>query len=255
MHEGVIAAKGLVKRFGDLVAVGGVDFTVAPGEAFGFLGPNGAGKTSTMRMIGCVSPPTAGDLHLFGLDPRRHGRDIRARLGVVPQMDQLDNELTVAENLLIYARYFDIDRREARARNQTLRDHHMFRLARSACIRVRHSAQADSTAEDTRARTKQHTTNRTPICAKEPDTHGHSYACAGLRARSCDYTYSHAHARRLTGGHGTGGKAKRAAVHFLGKASSKLNDIFPPQRLLRDVSEEESREVLAEAVFRGTRTT
>lgn len=116
MHEGVIAAKGLVKRFGDLVAVGGVDFTVAPGEAFGFLGPNGAGKTSTMRMIGCVSPPTAGDLHLFGLDPRRDGRDIRARLGVVPQMDQLDNELTVAENLLIYARYFDIDRREARAR-------------------------------------------------------------------------------------------------------------------------------------------
>ncbi len=116
MHEGVIAATGLVKRFGDLVAVGGIDFTVNPGEAFGFLGPNGAGKTSTMRMIGCVSPPTAGDLHLFGLDPRHDGRAIRARLGVVPQMDQLDNELTVAENLLIYARYFDIDRSEARAR-------------------------------------------------------------------------------------------------------------------------------------------
>ena len=116
MREGVITATGLVKSFGGLVAVSGIDFTVMPGEAFGFLGPNGAGKTSTMRMIGCVSPPTTGDLQLFGLDPRHDGRTIRARLGVVPQMDQLDNELTVVENLLIYARYFDISRREARSR-------------------------------------------------------------------------------------------------------------------------------------------
>ena len=116
MLEGVLTAAGLVKSFGNLVAVNGIDFTVMPGEAFGFLGPNGAGKTSTMRMIGCVSPPTAGDLHLFGLDSRRDGRAIRARLGVVPQMDQLDNELTVIENLIIYARYFDISRQEARSR-------------------------------------------------------------------------------------------------------------------------------------------
>ncbi len=116
MLEGVLTAAGLVKSFGNLVAVNGIDFTVMPGEAFGFLGPNGAGKTSTMRMIGCVSPPTAGDLHLFGLDSGRDGRAIRARLGVVPQMDQLDNELTVIENLIIYARYFDISRQEARAR-------------------------------------------------------------------------------------------------------------------------------------------
>ena len=122
MHEGVLGATGLVKRFGDLVAVDGIEFTVMPGEAFGFLGPNGAGKTSTMRMIGCVSPPTAGELHLFGLDPRRDGRAIRARLGVVPQMDQLDSELTVIENLIIYARYFDIGRREARSRAADLLD-------------------------------------------------------------------------------------------------------------------------------------
>ena len=122
MHNGVIEAAGLVKTFGQFVAVDGIDFVVAPGEAFGFLGPNGAGKTSTMRMIGCVSPPTAGDLNLFGLEPRRDGRAIRARLGVVPQMDQLDNELTVIENLIIYARYFDIGRREARSRAADLLD-------------------------------------------------------------------------------------------------------------------------------------
>lgn len=118
----VIEARGLVKRFGDFVAVDGIEFAVMPGEAFGFLGPNGAGKTSTMRMIGCVSPPSAGDLHLFGLDPRRDGRTIRGRLGVVPQMDQLDADLTVIENLIIYARYFDIGRAEARRRAAELLD-------------------------------------------------------------------------------------------------------------------------------------
>jgi lipooligosaccharide transport system ATP-binding protein len=104
----LIHARGLTKRFGDLVAVDSIDFDVAPGEAFGFLGPNGAGKTSTMRMIGCVSAISAGTLRIFGLDPTADGPTIRARLGVVPQQDTIDQELTVRENLLIYARYFDI---------------------------------------------------------------------------------------------------------------------------------------------------
>ena len=116
----IIEARGLEKTFGAFVAVAGIDFEVRPGEAFGFLGPNGAGKTSTMRMIGCVSPPTGGELSIFGLDPVADGPTIRGRLGVVPQMDQLDNELTVLENLVIYARYFDIDRRTARARADEL---------------------------------------------------------------------------------------------------------------------------------------
>jgi lipooligosaccharide transport system ATP-binding protein len=109
-----VVARGLVKRFGDFTAVDGVDVEVAPGEAFGFLGPNGAGKSSTMRMIGCVSPVTEGELRVFGLDPATDGRRIRARLGVVPQSDHLDGELTVEENLVIYGRFFDIPRGECR---------------------------------------------------------------------------------------------------------------------------------------------
>jgi lipooligosaccharide transport system ATP-binding protein len=112
----VILARGLVKRFDDFVAVDGIDVQVAPGEAFGFLGPNGAGKSSTMRMIGCVSPPTAGELSILGMDPRTDGPRIRARLGVVPQQDTLDPELTVHENLVVYARYFGFSRRVARAK-------------------------------------------------------------------------------------------------------------------------------------------
>lgn len=122
MNDAVISASGLRKAFGDLVAVDGIDFDVRRGEAFGFLGPNGAGKTSTMRMIGCVSPPSGGGLDMFGLDPRRDGRAIRSRIGVVPQTDQLDSELTVLENLIIYARYFDISRAEARRRAAELLD-------------------------------------------------------------------------------------------------------------------------------------
>jgi lipooligosaccharide transport system ATP-binding protein len=110
----LIHARGLVKRFGELVAVDGIDVDVRPGEAFGFLGPNGAGKSSTMRMIGCVSPVTAGTLRILGLDPAADGPRIRARLGVVPQQDTLDTELTVRENLLIYGRYFGLARRELR---------------------------------------------------------------------------------------------------------------------------------------------
>jgi len=116
MTDALITARSLVKRFGDLVAVDGIDVEVSPGEAFGFLGPNGAGKTSTMRMIGCVSPVTSGSLEVFGMDTRSDGRAIRARIGVVPQLDQLDTELTVLENLVIYARYFDISRAEAKRR-------------------------------------------------------------------------------------------------------------------------------------------
>ncbi len=116
-NDGVlIRARGLVKRFGDFVAVNGIDVDVRAGEAFGFLGPNGAGKSSTMRMIGCVSPPSGGELRILGMDPRRDGPAIRARLGVCPQLDNLDPELTVRENLTTYARYFGIPRRVARER-------------------------------------------------------------------------------------------------------------------------------------------
>lgn len=111
MPDALVHARGLRKEFGDLVAVDGVDFEVRAGEAFGFLGPNGAGKSSTMRMIGAVSPRTAGDLQVLGRDPDERGQEIRARLGVVPQEDNLDQELTVYENLLIYGRYFGMSRK------------------------------------------------------------------------------------------------------------------------------------------------
>ncbi|HEX9260432.1 MAG TPA: ABC transporter ATP-binding protein [Acidimicrobiales bacterium] len=118
----LVRARGLVKRFGSFTAVDGIDVEVMPGEAFGFLGPNGAGKSSTMRMIGCVSPPTAGELTVLGMDTRTQGPLIRARLGVVPQEDTLDTELTVRENLLIYGRYFDLPRKEIARRADELLD-------------------------------------------------------------------------------------------------------------------------------------
>ena len=108
----VVLARRLAKRFGDFEAVRGVDFEVRERECFGFLGPNGAGKTTTMRMISCTSPPTDGELSVLGL-PASRGRDIRRRMGVVPQENNLDEEVSVVENLLIYARYFDIPRRVA----------------------------------------------------------------------------------------------------------------------------------------------
>ena len=107
----LVHARGLIKQFGDLTAVDAIDFDVQQGEAFGFLGPNGAGKSSTMRMIGCVSPLSGGTLRVLGLDPEKNGADIRARLGVVPQEDTLDMELTVRENMLIYGRYFGLPRK------------------------------------------------------------------------------------------------------------------------------------------------
>jgi lipooligosaccharide transport system ATP-binding protein len=116
----LIRARGLTKRFGEFVAVDAIDFDVAPGESFGFLGPNGAGKTSTMRMIGAVSPVTEGTLTVLGMDPRTHGPEIRARLGVVPQQDTLDTELTVRENLTLYGRYFGLSRPECRRRADEL---------------------------------------------------------------------------------------------------------------------------------------
>ncbi|HUG48428.1 MAG TPA: ABC transporter ATP-binding protein [Candidatus Limnocylindria bacterium] len=120
--ESLISARQLTKRFGAFTAVDSVDFDVAPGEAFGFLGPNGAGKTSTMRMIGCVSPRSDGQLRVLNMDPDTDGSRIRSRLGVVPQDDTLDNELTVFENLLIYGRYFDLSYAAAGERANELLD-------------------------------------------------------------------------------------------------------------------------------------
>jgi lipooligosaccharide transport system ATP-binding protein len=116
----LVHARGLTKRFGERVAVDGIDFEVRRGEAFGFLGPNGAGKTTTMRMIACVSPRAGGTLSVLGMDPASEGARIRARLGVVPQLDSLDQELSVMENLVIYARYFGIPRREAKRKAEEL---------------------------------------------------------------------------------------------------------------------------------------
>jgi len=118
----LIRARALTKRFGAFTAVDAIDFDVAPGESFGFLGPNGAGKTSAMRMIACVSPISDGELSVLGMDPRADGPLIRARLGVVPQQDTLDMELTVSENLAIYGRYFDLPRSLIRQRVAELLD-------------------------------------------------------------------------------------------------------------------------------------
>ncbi len=118
----LVEARSLTKKFGDLIAVDAVDFEVARGESFGFLGPNGAGKTSAMRMIGAVSPVTGGHLQVLGMDPAVDGPEIRRRLGVVPQDDTLDTELSVAENLLIYGRYFGLPRPVIRERITELLD-------------------------------------------------------------------------------------------------------------------------------------
>jgi lipooligosaccharide transport system ATP-binding protein len=118
--EVLIDARGLTKTFGGFTAVAGIDVRVARGESFGFLGPNGAGKSSTMRMIGCVSPPTSGSLRILGLDPATDGPAIRAQLGVVPQRDTLDEELTVEENVIVYGRYFGLSKRVVRERTAEL---------------------------------------------------------------------------------------------------------------------------------------
>ena len=113
----VIEAKSLVKRYGDLLAVDGVDFEIQPGECFGFLGPNGAGKTSTMKMIACVSPVTEGSLTVFGMDVGSHSKDIKARIGVVSQADSLDPDLSVIQNLMAHGRYFNLPKSIAQQRS------------------------------------------------------------------------------------------------------------------------------------------
>jgi lipooligosaccharide transport system ATP-binding protein len=118
--EPMVTARGLVKRFEDFVAVDGVDFEIARGESYGLLGPNGAGKTSTMRMISCMSPVSAGTLRVLGLDPATDGARIRSRIGLVPQEDTLDLELTVLDNLMIYGRYFDLPKKVIRQRAESL---------------------------------------------------------------------------------------------------------------------------------------
>jgi lipooligosaccharide transport system ATP-binding protein len=118
----VIIARHLTKTYGDFTAVDGIDFEVAPGESFGLLGPNGAGKSTTMRMVGAVSTRTGGDLNILGLDPNNHGPDIRSQLGVVPQQDNLDQELRVRDNLLVYGRYFGLPRSVIAERADALLD-------------------------------------------------------------------------------------------------------------------------------------
>ncbi len=112
----MILARGLVKRYGEFTAVDGISFTVQAGECFGFLGPNGAGKTTTIRMITCVSPVTEGSLTVDGMHVQTHPRQIKSILGVVPQDDNLDPELTVRQNLRAYARYFGISGKPAEGR-------------------------------------------------------------------------------------------------------------------------------------------
>ena len=118
----MVVARGLVKTFADFVAVDHIDFDIFRGEVFGFLGPNGAGKTSTMRMVACMSPRSGGSLSVRGLDPATDGPRIRSGLGVVPQDDALDAELSVLDNLYIYGRYFDLPRHVIRERSAQLLD-------------------------------------------------------------------------------------------------------------------------------------
>jgi lipooligosaccharide transport system ATP-binding protein len=108
--EPIVRARGLTKRYGDFTAVDGIDFDVTPGESFGFLGPNGAGKSTTMSMVGGTSTRTAGELTIMGLDPDQQGPEVRAHLGVVPQQDNLDEEIKVSDNLYVYGRYFGLKR-------------------------------------------------------------------------------------------------------------------------------------------------
>jgi lipooligosaccharide transport system ATP-binding protein len=118
----VVRANALTKRYGAIAAVDGISFAVSQGECFGFLGPNGAGKTTTMKMVYCVLPPTSGDLHVLDMDVRTHARDIKARIGVVTQDNTLDSALSVRENLMIFARYFDLPWGEAGRRADELLD-------------------------------------------------------------------------------------------------------------------------------------
>ena len=114
MSESLISARGLTKKYGDFIAVDGIAFAVATGESFGLLGPNGAGKSTTMRIIAATSQRSGGTITVLGRDPEEHGPQVRAHLGVVPQQDNLDSELTVAENLFVYGRYFGLSKKFVR---------------------------------------------------------------------------------------------------------------------------------------------
>jgi lipooligosaccharide transport system ATP-binding protein len=116
----VVTASGLTKNYGSLRAVDAVDFEIAGGECFGFLGPNGAGKTTVMRIIYCFMPPGSGEVRVFGMDVTDHASSIKARIGVMPQEDNLDPDLTVFENLIVYARYFDIPKKISATRSWEL---------------------------------------------------------------------------------------------------------------------------------------
>ena len=120
MPESLISARGLTKKYGDFTAVDAIDFDVAKGESFGLLGPNGAGKSTTMRIIAATSQRTSGTITILDRDPEEHGPQIRAHLGVVPQQDNLDGELTVAENLFIYGRYFGLSKKFIRGKIEEL---------------------------------------------------------------------------------------------------------------------------------------
>jgi len=122
MPAPVITAVDLTKKYKDFAAVDGISFEIAPGEAFGFLGPNGAGKSTTMRMVGAVSTRTSGELDILGLDPNQNGPEIRSQLGVVPQQDNLDMELRVRDNLIVYGRYFGMSRADCARKADELLD-------------------------------------------------------------------------------------------------------------------------------------
>ena len=134
MTDSVITARGLTKRFGEVTAVDGIDFEIAPGESFGFLGPNGAGKSTTMRMIAATSTRTDGELSVLGLDTNRNGPEIRAQLGIVPQGDLLDEELRVVDNLYVYGRYFGLPRAYVKERTEQLLDFAQLREKRLARV-------------------------------------------------------------------------------------------------------------------------
>lgn len=118
--EAVVVGRGLTKRYGSFTAVDAIDFEVRQGECVGFLGPNGAGKTTTVRMVSCFTPITAGTATVFGLDVTARPRDVKGRLGICPQEDNLDPDFTVEKNLIVYGRYFDIPASETAARARDL---------------------------------------------------------------------------------------------------------------------------------------
>jgi lipooligosaccharide transport system ATP-binding protein len=111
-----LQVRALRKSYGDNEVVAGIDLDLAPGECFGLLGPNGAGKTTTLRLCLGLTAPDSGDISVFGIPVPQEARRARARIGVVPQMDNLDPDFTVRENLQVYGRYFDLSAKEVDAR-------------------------------------------------------------------------------------------------------------------------------------------